>query len=62
MPLFVFACAVFGFHAIMIGILIAKRLRNGNTSNKYFPLIRFLLLVGELVCLSIWLLMMIDAL
>ena len=45
----------------MIGILIAKKLRSGNTSNKYFPQFRWLLIVGELVCLSVWAVMMIDA-
>ena len=47
----VFGFLTFGFHTAWLVILIKKKRRTGNTSNKYYASAKMLWLVAELICL-----------
>ena len=51
LPMFYFGLLTFGFHTVMLIILIAKKFKNGKNSNKYYAIVKLLLVVGELICL-----------
>ena len=61
-PLFVLACLELVYHTIWLVVLTLKRQRNGRSSNKYYPLMRVVFMAAELVCISLWICLLIDAL